>query len=184
MRLATSRCFGIACMLGLSGCYTAGAAIERGEFQDLTARPADSKVRVATPEDGADGKLRYPGSGRLVAEAVRNAVLSTFADVQVIGLSDRTLCEKRCAEDDAHLLIIPEIVRWEDHATNWSGTADKLRVSVSLFDLAESKLRRITFTAHSTWWNVTDDPPEYMLDDVFRAGVASLLPSVIRSPSP
>ena len=184
MRMSPIHWFGVACLISLAGCYTAGAVVERGEFQDLAARPSESKVRVATPEDGTDGKIRYPGSGRLVAEAVRGAVLSTFADVQVVGLSDRALCEKRCVEDGAHLLIIPEIVRWEDHATNWSGIADKIRISVTLVDLADSKLRRITFTAHSTWWNLTDDPPEYMLDDTFRAGVASLLPSVSRPPRP
>ncbi len=181
MRVSATFLWRFACLLSLAGCYTAKSAVERSDFQDLSPRPSESKVRVATPSDASD----YPGSGTLVAEAVRTAALTRFANVQILEVSDRAVCERRCAEDGAHVLIIPEIAQWEDHATNWSGLADKVRITVTLYDIADSRLRRMTFTAHSTWWTFTNDPPEDLLGRTFQEGVVSLLPPVGgRAPGP
>jgi hypothetical protein len=70
-------------------------------------------------------------------------------------------------------LIEPKILHWEDRATEWSGKADRVKVSLPLYR-SGSLVGSALVTANSSWWTFGGDHPEDLLDASFESYSASL----------
>ena len=88
---------------------------------------------VAVPQDGRYGAQPYPGSGGLVAQAVAVAfepyLTSTTAGVK---REDFDAALQSAREAGFTYLLYPEILHWEDRATEWSARPDQASVKVSI----------------------------------------------------
>jgi hypothetical protein len=64
----------------------------------------------------------YPNSGKVVARKLVAALIPQYPGSTVSSTSSRSV-----------YLIEPKILHWEDRATEWSGKADRVKVSLPLY---------------------------------------------------
>lgn len=88
---------------------------------------------VGVPRDGSYGATPYPGSGGLTAQAVAAAFAPYLARVTVgVKREEVDIALKSAQAGGYSYLIYPEILHWEDRATEWSGRPDQASVKVSI----------------------------------------------------
>ena len=104
----------------------------------------------------------YPNSGKVVARKLVAALTPYYPGSTVSSTGNRSV-----------YLIEPKILHWEDRATEWSGKADRVKVSLPLYR-SGSLVGSALVTANSSWWTFGGDHPEDLLDTPFEAYAASL----------
>jgi hypothetical protein len=91
-------------------------------------------VLIGTPRSASYNNTSYAGSGEQTATVVHSA----FA-----RFSNKVTVSAQCADLDClatqgggayQYLVIPEILHWEDRATQWSGVRDKVEVKLIVVD--------------------------------------------------
>lgn len=117
----------IACGV-LSGC---AHIYDLNTVQRAQAIDPKSAILVAVPEDGHFEAKRYEGSGKETANAIAMAFArhGNRVDVlkQPVGASDQLAAAR---EGKFDYLVVPEILHWEDRATEWSGKRDKIDIQI------------------------------------------------------
>jgi hypothetical protein len=164
----------LACsFLLLSGCV---ATYKRS---DLAAPPTkldnSQTVLIATPTDGFyEGKV-YASSGRSTALAVR-AAFAKFARSTATSDNCKDLpCMISGSQSSAGYFVVPEILHWEDRATEWSGKPDRIEIKVSIYDAKTmSEVAATVITGKSKWATFGGDHPQDLLTDPLNKYVESL----------
>ncbi len=88
---------------------------------------------VSVPRDGSYGVQPYPGSGGLTAQAVAVAFAPYFTRTTAgLKTEDFDGAFKSAREGGYTYLVYPEILHWEDRATEWSARPDQASVKVSI----------------------------------------------------
>ena len=129
--------------LALSGCIS-GREVS---FQKRTSIPASSIVGVITPPDGVYMEDEYPKSGTVVARKLVAALVPYFPESSVA----------RPGANEEYLLK-PQILHWEDRATEWSGKPDRVKVSLPLYKSGRL-IGSALVSAKSSWWTPGGDQP-------------------------
>ena len=118
-------------------------------------------VSVQTPQNGSFGPEMYASSGRMTADAFKSKFSRYSSEVTVVpagktkdnfsGLSNTYYVE-------------PEILHWEDRATEWSGKRDKIEIKVNIYDAASmNTVSSVIFTGKSKWMTFGGDHPQELL---------------------
>jgi hypothetical protein len=117
--------------LTLSGCV---ASYRQSTLLEPTAKLVKGKsVIVATPRNGSDGKTEYLTSGKLTALAIQ-AAFARYSPVAVSNECSELSCMKDKLSTKYDYYVVPEIIRWEDRATEWNGIPDKVEVTISVYE--------------------------------------------------
>ncbi|MEN8167383.1 MAG: DUF4823 domain-containing protein [Pseudomonadota bacterium] len=127
--------FALLLVSSLLGCSDTHRLV-RTEGVDLTASKALSAYLVV-PRDGQYGTIFYTGSGAMVAQEVEMAFSPYLENIVVGGRYehlDNAL--SRAREKAVDYLIYPEILHWEDRATEWSGRPDVVSIRVTIIDVS------------------------------------------------
>ena len=115
----------------LSGCADTSQVIRASGMSSLLSKHATAYVGV--PQDGRYGNTTYQGSGALVAQSVAAAFSPYFRSVTVgVLLEDFEVSRKTAQFGGYTYLLYPEILQWEDRATEWSGRPDVASVKLSV----------------------------------------------------
>lgn len=96
-----------------------------------TPLPKDSSAYISVPEDFTSGEHLYVGSGREVAANIE-LLFSKNLNSVVIGLRAES-CQQGLASAKANgydYYICPQLLQWDDYATDWSGIPDRLKLKV------------------------------------------------------
>ena len=144
----------------LSGCYVSNREIK---YSIKGAVPVGTAISVTPPEDGIYMEDVYPNSGKVVARKLVAALTPYYPGSSVSS-----------AGNGSGYLIEPKILHWEDRATEWSGKADRVKVSLPLYR-SGSLVGSALVTANSSWWTFGGDHPEDLLDTPFEAYAAALV---------
>jgi hypothetical protein len=154
-------------MIALLTVFCAGCATTYEQFGAYRHQPLNpgTPAFVAMPEDGRCGKENYHGSGAITA-AVVTAEFARW--LQPIHVAERpgTVAEnlERARGAGCVYLIVPEILHWEDRATEWSGRPDRLEVRITTFDAATSQAMCSTILrGKSSFWTLGGDQPQDLL---------------------
>jgi hypothetical protein len=125
----------------------------------------DSSVLITVPKDGAFNGRVYSGSGQQTAEATRNALTHRLTRV---SLAAATTTEAGLAEAGAGgytYLCIPEVLHWEDRATEWSGKRDKIEVKLTVYEVSSGKIiKSAIISSVSKWMTFGGDHPQELVD--------------------
>ena len=71
--------------------------------------------------------------------------------------------------------VAPEILHWEDRATEWSGRPDRIEVQISIYDVnMQTEIASSVITGKSAWATFGGDHPQDLLPEPTNAYVASL----------
>lgn len=93
----------------------------------------DASAYIAIPSDGRYGNTNYPGSGALAAQAIATAFAPYLQKITVAIKSEDLESAQLSAKSGKYTyLLFPQILHWEDRATEWSGRPDVASIKVSL----------------------------------------------------
>ena len=131
---------------------------------------------VALPNDGRFEQTVYYGSGKKTANAVLFAFSSYLQNV-VIGKKTENMDQalKSANEGGFTYLIYPEILHWEDRATEWSGRQDRLMLKVTLANTTTGEaIDNAVLKGTSKWGTWGGDHPEDLLAEPLKNYAATL----------
>jgi hypothetical protein len=125
---------------------------------------SDRGVLVATPEDGWFGTIEYKESGRMTANAVRDAFASHCGKVDVASLDASGEGVSGVSATDFGYFIVPQILHWEDRNTMWSGKQDRIEIQLSVFDTAtKEEIANSSFSGKSKQTSFGSEYPQDLL---------------------
>ncbi|MFP5419310.1 MAG: DUF4823 domain-containing protein [Gammaproteobacteria bacterium] len=157
----------LGCLAGafalLSGCADTHQ-LARATGKALTVNQQASAY-VGLPKDGRFGNTLYSGSGALTAQAVAVAFSPYFGKVTVgIKHEDFSIAQQTAKAGGYSYLLYPDILHWEDRATEWSGRPDQASVKVSVIDANTGKiLDSAVVSGKSGLATFGGDRPEHLL---------------------
>ena len=125
--------------------------------------PPSTSISVRIPQNGVYGDTIYSNSGSQVAHQLVAALLPYFPETRLVY------------ETQARgLLLSPQILHWEDRATEWSGKRDRVEISLPLYANDGRLLGSALISANSSYWTMGGDHPEDLLQRPFKVYAASL----------
>lgn len=141
-----------------------------------------SRVYIAVPFDASFKEEVSQGSGKSTAQAFF-AAFSRHIRSTYISPVPESLTEAldSARQRNAEYLLYPNIVRWEDRATEWSGRRDRLELKVDFIDLSTSRVvfsREITATGK--WMTDGGDTPNDLLTQPAQQYVNALFRRIER----
>jgi uncharacterized protein YceK len=156
----------------LSGCAATYKNTPLAETNSKLER--GTTVLIATPANGRFGARVYANSGRMTALAVRGAFARFAATTSVNSGCENLECLKQTHAGGSVYYVVPEILHWEDRATEWSGRPDRLEVKLSVFDTFGQELAATIFTGKSKWATFGGDHPQDLLTEPLNQYVEML----------
>ncbi|MGW8367223.1 MAG: DUF4823 domain-containing protein [Gammaproteobacteria bacterium] len=131
-------------------------------------------VVIAMPSDGSYEGKAYPESGRMTADATR-AAFAPFTTATVATDCRELECLKSSRPLADGYYVIPEILHWEDRATEWSGKSDRLEIKLSVYgSQGSAELASTVLTGKSKWATFGGDHPQDLLSEPLTTYVNSL----------
>ncbi len=114
-------------------------------------------------------------SGKTVALAVRAAFAPFAKTITVMPDCNDLACLQKIKLTGSEYYVIPEILHWEDRATEWSGIPDKIKIQISVYDgQALEKLASTIISGTSRWATFGGDHPQDLLSEPLNRYVESL----------
>jgi len=156
-----------------SGC---SATFKQNVLQEPSTKLVRGKsVAIATPANEWYGKKEYSDSGRMTAFATRSA-FARFTNKSVVSVGCKDLpCLKSHTAGPFDYYVIPEILHWEDRATEWSGLPDKIEVKIVVYDGGTGKeVASTLISGKSKWATFGGDHPQDLLPEPLNSYVESL----------
>lgn len=131
-------------------------------------------VVIAIPDNGFYEDEEYKASGKMTAFAVR-AAFARFSNSATVVPDCKDVVCLNSTHPESFYLVIPEILHWEDRATEWSGISDKIEVKVSVYERQNLKgVSSIVISGKSKWASFGGDHPQDLLPDPLSSYVESL----------
>jgi hypothetical protein len=131
---------------------------------------------VSLPRDGQFGHIAYPGSGALTAQAVA-AAFSPYFEKVIVGMkTEDSAAAQQTAKTSGYAYVLhPEILHWEDRATEWSGRPDEMAVKISVIDANTGEaLDSAVVSGKSGLATFGGDRPEHLLPNPLADYAATL----------
>ena len=149
-----------------------------------TVLSRDASAYVAAPADGRYEQINYAGSGQQTATEVSAAFsryLKRMELAPAVAEFPVSLSAARAGAFD--YLVWPEIVHWEDRATEWSGKRDRIEIKIQVVDAKTgATIDATTVKGVGTWWTLGGFKPEKMLTIPINEHVDSLFG--VQTPKP
>ncbi|WP_246883092.1 DUF4823 domain-containing protein [Pseudomonas sp. Tri1] len=121
-------------------------------------------VTIATPVDGRYETTVYPASGDMTAAAAKTAFSHYANHVTVVDACRELGCLRQNSPSGYY--VIPEILHWEDRATEWSGLPDKIEVKLAIYGPTGTQpLGSTILSGKSKWATFGGDHPQDLLHE-------------------
>ena len=120
---------------------------------------------VALPEDGRFEKNVYSGSGRKAGLEVSAAFAKHLSRVDMASETGTLVQNLEFARNGKFdYLVIPQVIHWEDRATEWSGRQDKIEIEIRTVDSKTGETLTLgQVKGTSKWATFGGDVPEDLL---------------------
>ncbi len=131
-------------------------------------------IAIATPINGFYGDETYTESGSETAMAVRAAFAPHSGEITVVKECQVIACLREKVPSAVYFAV-PEILHWEDRATEWSGKKDKIEIKLSIYVADnDSVLASTVLSGKSKWATFGGDHPQDLLPEPLAEYVGSL----------
>ncbi len=160
------------CLL-LAGCSAKYNSVSVTKSTELLAR--NRPVVISTSADGRYNTTTYSGSGTSTANAV-SAAFARFTDnVKTIPACTDLPCLKQHSQLNEGYYVVPQILHWEDRATEWSGIPDKIEVKITVYNAnSDNVVSSSILSGRSKWATFGGDHPQDLLAEPVNNYVATL----------
>ena len=148
----------------LSGC---ASTYKQSDLQPLTSKLDSTKgVLISTPQDGWYANTQYRNSGKMTANAIRAAFSKYASVVEVNDSCHGDDCLSAIDVTKHGYYVKPEILQWEERATEWSGKPDRIEIQIVVFDtMTKKELANSSYTGKSKWGTFGGDHPQDLLPE-------------------
>lgn len=159
--------------LALTGC---SAHYKSTDVKTSTEKlKRDVPVLIALPNDGSYSTTVYKGSGQETASAVQAAFFRYSDKVSVSKNCSDIECLSRTLSSEDVYLVVPQILHWEDRATEWSMKRDKLEMKISVYKASNVTLiNSIILNGESKLATWGGDHPQDLLAEPVNSYVSKL----------
>jgi len=162
-------------ILLMVGCSAKYQLIKIGDSPGITKIKKGESILISVPSDGYYGAYRYANSGRMTAQAIKNAFSRYTNNVKFSSCSSMDKCLQMAIEKGYVYLVFPEIMHWEDRATEWSGKPDRIEIKIIVIDVLNKKeISSVIIKGRSKWLTFGGDHPQDLLSDPINAYVSTL----------
>ena len=169
-----------ASVLFFSGCQHTYMEIPVAGVAARSKLRTDSIVLVAIPADGRFKNQFASNSGQITAVALRDA-FAKFVKRAYVGRKVQSFADglETARTNNCTYFIFPTILRWENHATEFSGRRDlvEIKIEVAASDTGEI-LHATILRGRSRWFSDGGDMPQDLLEEPVRNYVTSLFQPV------
>ncbi len=147
--------------------------------QNLLAEPdkkliSGKSVIIATPANGFYENIEYPNSGKMTADVVRASFAQHTSTILVSTDCKDIACLQNLNKDYGYL-VVPEIIHWEERATEWSGKSDRIEVKITVYENQSwRELSSVVVTGKSKWATFGGDHPQELLPEPLNDYIDSL----------
>lgn len=148
--------------------------------RDVISSP-DAKLKrgkavwIATPKNGFYGNTEYRSSGLHTATAIKAAFAPYSNDIVIASNCSDLACVMADVGAADGYCVVPEILHWEDRATEWSGIPDSIEIKVVVFDAKSRKeLASTMISGKSKWATFGGDHPQDLLPEPLASYVQTL----------
>jgi hypothetical protein len=157
----------------LSGC---AATYKQNVLSAPTTKAVKGKsVIIATPRNGAYENKEYISSGKMTALATKAAFAKFTNTITISSNCSELACLQTLQPSEFDYYVIPEILHWEDRATEWSGIPDKIEIKISIYEgLEGEELSSTIIAGKSKWATFGGDHPQDLLEKPLNEYVQSL----------
>lgn len=165
-------CF-ICSMFVISGCTS---TYHQRTVSDTTTQLQNNKnVLISTPDNGYYGSTQYQGSGQMTANAVRTAFLRHTDQAKVTTKCHGYSCMDMFLPDEYQYYVQPDILHWEDRATEWSGKKDVIEIKLTIYQTSTKEiLSSVVLSGKSKWATFGGDHPQDLLAEPINNFVDTL----------
>jgi len=123
-------------------------------------------VLVSVPKDGKYVDKLYTGSGQKTAGVVKTVFENYAKTVKVTNQCHGDNCLKNIDTATYGYYVQPDILHWEDRATEWSGIPDRVQIQLTVFDAkTKQEVAKISYSGKSKWMTFGGDHPEDLLPE-------------------
>jgi hypothetical protein len=167
------RAFLVSSAILLAGC---SAKYSTNNIQERTEHLVKNvSVVISQPTDGVYETHTYSGSGRATADAVKAAFLRHSDNVTVFADCDDVTCLKANHSVSRGYYVVPQILHWEDRATEWSGIPDKIEVKITVYNAeSNNRVASTIINGKSKWATFGGDHPQDLLPEPINMFVSNL----------
>lgn len=131
-------------------------------------------IIIATPSNGQYGNTVYSASGAMTALATK-AAFARFSNEVTISPACRDIpCLKSGSAAPFDYYVLPEILHWEDRATEWSGIPDRIEIKLGIYDVKGKELATTLIYGKSKWLTFGGDHPQDLLQEPLNSYIDSL----------
>ena len=127
-------------------------------------------VYIAKPQDGIYNYRVYQYSGNDTQNAIENVLYKYVTKIIMAEtVEDREQAILSSKKHKADILVFPKILDWEDHATQWSGLQDKIRIRMEIVNVADEKQLDNSEIYHTnSSWQFTNQPIKNLLPEMLE----------------
>lgn len=135
----------------------------------------NKSVLISTPADGFYESDHYADSGKATSNAVRAAFAYFSNNVAVVPDCENLVCLQKGRPQGTGYYVVPEILHWEERATEWSGLPDKIEIKISVYEGRNlEELASTVVSGKSKWATFGGDHPQDLLPEPIKKFVRSL----------
>lgn len=135
----------------------------------------EASVIIATPANGFYETTEYRSSGKMTALAVRSAFIRKSRNTRINSHCENLECLKKDHPTGFNYYVVPEILHWEERATEWSGIPDKIEIQLSVYEQGTwNELASTHIKAKSKLATFGGDHPQDLLPEPLNNYVDSL----------
>ena len=159
--------------LVISAC---ASSYKQSDITKPSARLDPNKtVLVSTPPDAWFEQTQYRNSGRMTLNEVKAAFAAHASKVDATEDCHGEACLSLSREGGYGYYVRPEILHWEDRATEWSGRSDQVEIQLIVTDVeSAAELANVTYHGTSKWLTLGGDHPQDLLAEPTKEYVDSL----------
>ncbi|HFF8547281.1 TPA: DUF4823 domain-containing protein [Kluyvera cryocrescens] len=135
----------------------------------------DLPIAITSPVDGVYETTTYAGSGGATSAAVKAAFLRHTDKVKVYPDCEDVDCLKNKHAISRGYYVVPNILHWEDRATEWSGIPDRIEIKITVYNAeTNNRVASTIISGKSKWATFGGDHPQDLLPDPVNAYISSL----------
>jgi len=125
----------------------------------------NASALIAQPADGKFENINYPGSGKMTQAALAAAFSERLKKIEMARTESAFSNALEISRAGNYTYLIwPEILHWEDRATEWSGKPDRIEIRIQVVNPPDGEtIDAVLIQGKSKWATFGGDQPRDLL---------------------
>jgi hypothetical protein len=139
----------------------------------------DSSILILIPEDGAFGTEVYTNSGKTTTNELKLNFYNFTNTVDTKSDCKDLASLKKIKDLNYSYYVIPEILHWEERATEWSGIPSRIQIKIDIYNSKFERISSIVFEGRSASVTFVRKAPFELIEDEVKQYIYNLYGSKV-----